>query len=341
MTKALLPLAFLLVACSHDEATTPPVVAQNAAVVTPAPSPSITPQAAPACPADVVAPKQLVKDEHASSVQLVGSDVYYLTTGGLMKVGVDGKGPVTVVDSAALTHTWVSDENVLTVETSTDTPDAVVRLVPLQDPTNPIELAPPATWNAAGTRIFAADAKSFFLVGDEDTGQAVYQLDVETQAFTQLVPTDTAVITSMQITSNSLWYVRDSTRVFELARGAENILDPAKPTEAFTVDGAGCGLLVDGPRALCIQSSSIQGRDLDGKNPAPLFDLSKSRITTPFSVGVNAGNGIVVAGSNAVRAITNGTEKIIACGRESLSSVDANQTNVVWSESSGVWLAAR
>lgn len=98
-----------------------------------------------------------------------------------------------------------------------------------------------------------------------------------------------------------------------------------------------------GSRALCVQSNAIQARDLDGKNPTPLFDLTKSRIPATLGVGVAAGDAVIVAASNAVRAITvaSATEKIVACDRTGINSIDASPSNVVWTESTGVWRATR
>ena len=360
--KHLLGCALLvLVGCSDDETAIAPS-AQSGAQTT-KPSTSVTPQAAaPECPADVAAPKQLVKDRNASAVQLVGSSVFYMTNGALMKVGVDGTGPVTVFESSALVHAYVQGESLLTVENGgADTPEAVLRLIPLAEAptatpatddsgaTGGALLTPPATWNAAGTRIFAADDRGFFLVGDEENGQGIYHLGAEDLTFATLVATDTAVVTNLQVTSDALWYVRDNAHVFRVDRAVTAVdvpLVPVAPKEAFAVDAAGCGLVVAGSRALCVQASAIQARDLDGKNPAPLFDLARSRVKAGFSVGVNGGDAVVVAASSAIRAVTiaNASEKVISCGRDGINSVDASPTNVVWTESgkdAGVWIAPR
>lgn len=74
--------------------------------------------------------------------------------------------------------------------------------------------------------------------------------------------------------------------------------------------------------------------------------MTKSRVPASFSVGVGTTDAVVVAASSAIRAITvaTGTEKVIACAREGINSVDASASHVAWTESgpdAGVWIAPR
>lgn len=105
--------------------------------------------------------------------------------------------------------------------------------------------------------------------------------------------------------------------------------------------------------AFCSVGSAVERRDLTGANPKTILDAEKSMTQARFGATI-AHDGALYVRSEApdatvnhvIRAITPKAdaveEKLVACGRGTVTGIAVDRTNVVWTEeNAGVFIALR
>jgi hypothetical protein len=253
-------------------------------------------------------------------------------------------------------RSFVGGGFIVTIEDS-NPPNAVLNVTTLEDPAPPaVEIA--TNFNAGGSYFIGADAQALYLVGDEPQGEVIYRLARNNPTLQPLV-TVTEGISSAQVATDGLWYVRDRTRVFKIALDAADPNNPdekvlGEPREVFGSMATACALAVGQDAAFCSVGAAVERRDLSGANLKTLFEASKSKVSAPFggptwfdgTLYVRTSTPDAVNG-HALRALktANGSveEKIVACGRTAaIGDVAVDKDVVAWTQpDKGVFLAPR
>ncbi len=390
-TCAFVALSLALVACGADDDPSPLAGRKN---VTSAPPPSAAPQADATSPAEAAcaalgAPTRLSDAKSARDITLAGRAIFFQSGSSVVRVFKDGVGKKDVFSSLNLTHSFVDDTAIVTVESSTDNPNATLRVIKATNAAaapKEGEAAPPkpeypefpvpevkdgvdlnaafaalgtttaTNFNAGGTRVFASDATSFFLLADTATGPAILHVSKDNPATqTTIVTLTDHVIDSPQLASGAIWYVRDNNRVFKVTLADEATgAAQGEPTEVFGIGYASCSLAV-GDAAFCSIGSSIERRDLTGANPTTVLDVQKSVTPAPFGRAIDVAGSIIVSTNqpdpklkHILRVVSPGAqanptgEKLLACGRDLITAVAADATHAVWIEANvGVFITSR
>lgn len=355
-----------LVACGGDEASPIPSrspktngsdqpagsTEPNATAATPAPS----------C-AGVADAKQISNDATAADVQLVDGAIVFRAGTKIIRAAKDGTGQVAVYESAAMVRSHLADGLIFTIE-DPEPPNAVVKVTTVDDPNaaDPAKLvlngaAIPTNWNAGGSYFIGAERDAVYAVGDEQTGEVIYELSRTAPALKALA-TVTDGLSSTQIANGGLWYVRDRSRVFQIPIAALDPNNPdekgqGEPREIFGSTANTCALAVGQDATFCSAGAFVERRDLSGANPKTLFEANASKVAAPFGGAVWFGGTLYVRTSapdatmgHAIRALkaagTGVEEKIVACGRGAIGEVAVDEDMVVWSEAGkGVFAAPR
>ncbi|HSO39116.1 MAG TPA: hypothetical protein VLT33_41605 [Labilithrix sp.] len=342
-----------------------------------APDPKSTPApSAAGCPATVPEAKAVSTTEtNATDVRLLlGGDVVYRDGPTVYRVSHAGA-KSTIYTSPDLVHAFADDSVLVTVE-SPNPPDAVVKILPVGPtsaglPPGPggsdgqaLTISPPG-WNAGGTYVFASDATSLYFMADVDNvGDTLYRVDkANPLQMTVVAQLDTASLSDPQLAGSDVWFVRDQKRVYKVAMAAAGA-DPksplgqgdgaSPPVEVFGLGYADCKLAVGGAHAFCSTGKALEQRDLSGGSLVTVLDPMKS--TTPGGLGAATfGSDAVLVRTlpsspsdvlkNGIRALKVGAtpdDKLVACGREAISSIAVDGASVVWTEpGKGVFRAAR
>lgn len=321
------------------------------------------------------APKALSDAKDARDVFVVGSAVFYQSGPKVFRVLKDGTGKTEVYTSPNLVRTYVDRTSMILVETTGDSPEATIRVIkaltlevkdgqqapepefpdfPAAKDGEAPGVATATNFNAAGTNVFASDASSFHLLADTGNGDTIFEVDKNDPGARTVLAQSPNVITNPQIASGAVWYVRDQQRIFKVALAdEENGIPQGEPTEVFGIGYASCSLAVNELAAFCSVGSAVERRDLTGANPKTILDAQKSMTQARFGPTI-AHDGTLYVRSEApdekvkhvIRAIKPTTdaaeEKLVACGRGTVTGLAVDGTSIVWTEeSAGVFIAPR
>ncbi len=337
---------------------------------------SATPTHSDATPAEracaaVQSPTALSDAKDARDVHIAGSAVFYQSGPKVLRVLEDGAGKKEIFTSSNLVSSFVDDTALILVETTGDAPEATIRVIKAIAPTDKdgVQAPEPAfpefpaasegtstgtNFNAAGTRVFASDESSFYLLADTGNGDTIIEVSKDNPAAQTVLAQSPSVITNPQIASGAVWYVRDQQRIFKVALAdEENGIPQGEPTEVFGIGYASCSLAVNELAAFCSVGSALERRDLTGGNPKTILDAEKSITQARFGATI-ARDGTLYVRSEApdekvkhvIRAIQPtadaAQEKLVACGRGMVTGMAVGGTSVVWSEeNAGVFIARR
>ena len=350
---------------TNREAEGPPAAAPEAADTQ-------TTTAEKTCAA-VQPPTALSDAKDARDVYVAGAAVFYQSGPKVHRVLKDGTGKKEIYTSSNLVRSFVDATTMILVESTGDSPEATIRVIKAITPDvkegapepafpefpsakdgAPPGIATATNFNAAGTRVFASDEASFYLLADTGNGETIYEVKKDNPAAQKALAQSPNVITNPQIASGAVWYVRDQQRIFKVALGdEENGIPQGEPTEVFGIGYASCSLAVNELAAFCSVGSAVERRDLTGANPKTIFDAEKSMTQARFGATI-AHDGTLYVRSEApdekmkhvIRAIEPkadaAEEKLVACGRGMVTGLAVDGTSVVWTEeSAGVFVAPR
>jgi hypothetical protein len=283
-----------------------------------------------ACPTDLAAPAQIATDVDATNVRAIAGSIFFQAGTKLVRVAGDGA-RTEVYASDDLVSAYTDGKTVAAVE-SPNPPDAVLRLSDVGgDPDDAAEVDTNLT--AASTRVFGADAAAFYAVSDGDDGDKLYRIARDNPGLDTIAETG-GVVSFPQVANGALWYVKDQNDVYMLPLQG----DGAEPKLVFSVEG-GCALAVGASHVFCSTAGALEERDLTGANPKKLFDAESSRLPSAFGEGLAAGDTIVVRSAtgegplkNVIRAVSSGSERVVACGRDAIGSMSSDGTVIAWVE---------
>lgn len=371
-----------LVGCADDEAA--PSLRKGAPTGADTATTSDEPSEGPSAPAPTAAElacaaapaaTTLSDAKAAKDVRIVGQAVFFQHGSTVARVLKDGTSAKDVYASPDLVQSYVDRTAMLLVETTANTPEATLRLIKATLPeAADDEVAPePAfpefpegkdgvapgvavatNFNAAGTRVFAADETSFYVLADTANGDAIVKVSKDNPATRTVIVTSPSVITNPQIASGAVWYVRDNNRVFKVALADEaNGVLQGEPTEVFGIQYASCNLAVAESAAYCSVGTALERRDLTGGNPMTVLDAQRSKTQALFGPALNHDGAIFVRSAapdaqvkHVIRSVQPGQgaadEKLVACGRAMVTDLAVDGTHVVWAEEgAGVFIAPR
>jgi hypothetical protein len=370
--------ALALVGCAEDD--TAPGWRRGAGTTShEGDSPAQASPAAASSPAEsacaaVPGPTVISDAKDARDVHIAGTAVFYKAGEKVFRVLKDGSARKELYTSLNLVHAFVDKSTMVLIENTADAPEASLRVIPAiapeaKDDAPAAEPAfpdfPTATagttpgtavatdYNAAGTYVFASDETSFYLLADTGNGDSIVQVSKANPAVRIALVQSANVITNPQIASSAVWYVRDQQRIFKVALGDEkNGIENGEPTEVFGIGYATCSLAVNEIAAFCSVGSALERRDLTGGNPKTILDAQQSKTQARFGATIARDGTLFVRSErpdekvkHVIRAIkATGDvveESFVACGRNTVADLDADNTSVVWSEADGVFLAAR
>lgn len=323
-----------------------------------------------ACAA-AAAPRTLVEEVGAKDVNIAGTAVFFQVGSRVVRVLKDGTEKKDTYTSPNLVRTFVDKTAMILLEATTTSPDATIRVIkatkpvakpgdpPLTDAAFPefpegtataqVGTTAATNYNAAGTRVFASDETSFYLLADTAAGDAIYKVSKDNPGTRTLLAQSPNVISDPQIASGAIWYVRDQQRVFKIPMEEGTA---ATPVEVFGISYASCSLAVTEQAAFFSVGTALESRDLTGGSPATVIDALKSKTQARFgATRTQQGSILVRSGTpdekvqHVIREIRPGTgtvdEKFVACGRALVTDLAVDATNVVWSEAAGVFIAPR
>jgi hypothetical protein len=353
-----------LVGCAGDE--TSGVVPRSSKVSGPDQGNATTDPGSVTAPtgacAGVADAKQISDDANAGDLRITDGALFYRAGTKVMRAAFDGSGQVPVYEAGKLVRSFVGGGLVLTLE-DPNNDKAIIKVTSLEEPAGADLLEPAAaeiatTMNAAGSYFVGADADAVYLVGDEEQGEVIYKIAKAAPALEALV-TVTEGISSAQVASDGLWYVRDRSRIFRIPVAT---LDPNNPElkvqgevrEVFGSMDTTCALAVGADAAFCSVGVAVERRDLKGANPRTLFEANKSKVAAPFG-GPTWFDGTLYVRTatpdathgHAIRALraANGTveEKVVACGRTAgIGDLAVDEDVVAWTQpDKGVFVAPR
>lgn len=312
----------------------------------------------------VVDAKQISSEPNAGDLRITDGAIFYRAGTKVMRAATDGSGQVAVYEAEKMLRSFVGGGFVVAIEDPNQA-TAVIKIASLGDPANPdpqkaalngTEIA--TNFNAGGSYFIGDDADAFYLVGDEAQGEVIYRLSKTAPALQALV-TVTDGVSSAQVATGGLWYVRDRSRVFLIPSATPDPNDPTQKVQGETREVFGsmttaCALAVGRDAAFCSVGAAVERRDLTGANPKTLFEATKSRVAAPFggptwfdgTLYVRSGAPDATHG-HAIRALksTGGTieEKIVACGRTAaIGDIAVDKDVVAWTQpDKGVFIAPR
>jgi hypothetical protein len=319
------------------------------------------------CPAGVGEAKSIAQDTDAADVRVVNANVVYRQGPTVFKVDPKTGVRTQLYTSPDLVRSFI-DETVLVTIESPNPPDAVIKVMPAGPSTDQLDPAPltvtPATWNAAGSYIFASDPTSLYAMADTTTGDTIYKISkADPNAMTVLANLEAASLADAQLVGSDVWFVREQKRVYKIAQDAP--VDPANPleipgvasppTEVFSMENANCQLAVGGSSTFCSTGKALEQRDMKGANLRTVFDPAKAAAPSLLGSAIYGTDTVFVRSlpqgttdllKNGIRSIKmNGTvaeEKFVACGRETITSFAVDSTMVAWTEKGkGVFTAPR
>jgi len=384
-------VAAALVGCGGDDSspglrngkteTNAPGAPNNSGTTDPAGGGVTTTPAEQACAsAPVATALSDVKD--AKDAHLAGKAVFFTSGPKVLRVTKDGKATKEIYTSTDLVRSYVDATSLIVLEAAADAPDTTTIRVIKANPADVTPNADPAApaivpskdfpefpaakdgalgtttttnFNAAGTRIFASDETSFYVLADTAAGTTIVRFKKDTLAQTNIVTTTNA-IKNPQVASNAVWYVRDEQRVFKVAINVTddngNVTDAVgEPTEVFGVSYSNVNLAVNDSAAFITTGEAIERRDLTGANPTTIFDAQKSKVSARLGMSTINGGALYVGSEQAdakvkhvireVKLGATGDERLIACGRSLIGGMAVDAANVVWTEESGVFIAPR
>jgi hypothetical protein len=369
--------SFALVACSGDDggglrlsnapAAAPGAgsVAGGGAATTP------TGPAAVACPTTVPAATAIsATDLNATDVHIIPGAILFRSDLKVIRIETTGAGARSEpYVSPDLVHSYADADVIVTIE-SPNPPDAVLKVMPVgvtsgapMGPTKTDGLtATPANWSAGGTRVFASDATSFYVLADvTGQGDTIYKVSkADPNQMTQLANLDQSSLGDPQLSGTDLWFTRDQKRVYKVTQTpADPATDPAgllgtnasEPKEIFGIGYANCNLAVGGTHTFCSTGLALEQRDLTGGNLETVLDAQKMSSPTLLGAAQFGTDTVFVrslpstatdALKNGIHAIKGTDDKLLVCGRDAINSFAANDTKVVWAEQGkGVFSAPR
>ncbi|MDF2693456.1 MAG: hypothetical protein K0S65_1839 [Labilithrix sp.] len=339
------------------------------------PSAAGAPSAAENACATVQAPTVLSDAKDARDVHIAGTGVFYKAGPKVFRVLKDGTGRKELYTSPNLVRSFVDKTTMILIESTADSPEATLRVIDaikpavdeggqapepaLPDFPTAADGATPGTttatnYNAAGTWVFASDESFFYLLADTGNGDTIFQVSKANPAVRTEIAQSPNVITNPQIASSAVWYVRDQQRIFKVALAdEENGIEQGEPTEVFGIGYASCSLAVNETNAFCSVGTAVERRDLTGGNPKTILDAQQSKTQARFGATI-ARDGTLFVRSEApdekvkhvIRSIKPSAdaaeEGFVACGRNMVTDLDVDGTNVVWAEeNTGVFIAPR
>jgi hypothetical protein len=351
----------LLGGCSDEEQAPglrrgvdlPPRGGASDAVLTPAQS---------AC-APVPGAVSLSDAKDARDVAISGGNVFYRVGEKVHRISKDAKDPKEVYTGPNLVRSFVDGTSMMLVESNGDNLEATLRVVPTgtdEAPAGPLDgkgVAAGTNFPAAGTRVFASDETSFYVLADTTGGDVIAKVEKANPGNRAILRTSLEVVSNPQLANGAIWYVADRNRVFKIplaAPGAEveGALEEGK--EIFGLAYASCGLAVTDDAAFCSMGDGLERRDLTGANPKMVLDAKKSVAPVRFGDTVSNGGALVVRSAepdpnvkHVIRLLKPKAgdlvdEKLVACGRSLVTDLAVDATHVVWAEQDGgVFIAPR
>jgi len=372
--------SFALVACGGDDDTSglrfgngapgsgAPGGAAAAAGGTTSPASGPT---APACPGTVPAATAVsATDLNATDVHLIPGAIIFRNDIKVIRVDTTAGGARSeAYVSPDLVHSYADKDVIVTIE-SPNPPDAVVKVMPVgastpgaMDPNQKLEpgglSATPPGWSAGGTTVFASDSTSFYVLADvTGQGDTIYKVSkADPNQMTQLANLDQSSLGSPQLSGTDVWFTRDQKRVYKVAQTVDPndpsgaTLTPSDATEIFGIGYANCNLAVGGSHTYCSTGKALEQRDLTGGDLQTVLDAQKMADPTVLGAALFGNDTVFVrslpssatdALKNGIHAIKGTDDKLLACGRETINDVAADDTTVVWAEQGkGVFSAPR
>ncbi|MBX3224810.1 MAG: hypothetical protein KF795_30120 [Labilithrix sp.] len=327
-----------------------------------------------ACAA-VQPPTALADAKDARDVRIAGTAVFYQAGAKVFRVLKDGTAKKELYTSPDLVRTYVDKTAMVLIESTPDGPEATLRVIkaikpadkdgqPAPEPAFPdfptaADGATPGVtaatdFNAAGTRVFASDESSFYLLADTGAGDTIFKVSKDNPNNRTALAQSANVITNPQIASSAVWYVRDQQRIFKVALAdEENGIEQGEPTEVFGIGYASCSLAVNETAAFCSVGSAVERRDLTGANPKTILDAQQSKTQALFGATIARDGTLFVRSAapdekvkHVIRALKpsgdSADESFVACGRGTVTDLAVDGTSVAWTEEgAGVFLAPR
>jgi hypothetical protein len=196
------------------------------------------------------------------------------------------------------------------------------------------------TWATADVsgRPFVVDAQTSIRRHSHDgTVETLFSVSDTQYADPRLGPTGVVAV------------VANGKDVLEISDSVDHVL--AKPNVLATIDG--CRLALGTSLAFCSTPSAIFAIDLAGGAPAKVrFEVTKSKAAAPFGAAFADGDTLFVASKDpspdstkhVLRALKGepAVERLLACGRDAITSVAFDSAHVVFSETGkGVFVVPR
>ncbi|MBX3263590.1 MAG: hypothetical protein KIS78_23100 [Labilithrix sp.] len=333
------------------------------------------PTSAESACAAVKPPTTLSDAKDARDVRIAGSAVFFQAGAKVFRVLKDGTAKKELYTSPNLVRSYVDATVMVLIETTPEAPEATIRVIraiapegndgqPAPEPAFPdfptaADGALPGVtaatnFNAAGTRVFASDETSFYLLADTGDGDTIFQVSKDDPNARTALAQSANVITNPQIASGAVWYVRDQQRIFKVALAdVDNGVEQGEPTEVFGIGYASCSLAVNERAAFCSVGSAVERRDLTGANPTTILDAQKSKTQALFGATLARDGALFVRSAapdekvkHVIRALEPSgdavEETFVACGRGMVTDLAVDGASVVWTEEgAGVFLAPR
>lgn len=331
-----------------------------------------------ACQA-VAAPKQLSTDKDVTDVTIAGTAVFYQSGSSINRVFKVGTNQKTIFTSPKLTHFWADKKGLLVIEntdpnnpntttlrtfpaTTTDADGNPVNPdfpeYPIQEGDNPGGATSNTGFQASGVNIFAADDNNYYLLVEDGANQVILQVNRnDPNARAQVMNTNgtAKVLSAPQLASSAVWWVEDNEQIVKAALDENGA--PQAPKGVFGTEQH-CNLAVSEQNIFCTPTdgSMIESRTLTGSEVKTVMPIAASKIAAaPFGDPRYIGAGtLVVLNSkadtvdlpvkNVIRSVSTpgGEEKLVACGREQVTLVTADTTDIVWAEkTTGVYITPR
>lgn len=330
-----------------------------------------------ACTA-VAAPTQLSDAKDVTDVTIAGNAVFFQSGTSINRVFKLATNKKEIFKSPNLVHFYADKTGLLIIEqTDTGNPNARLRAFnanatdaeqnpsttdtpefPIQDGDNPGGATSDTNFNSASVHIFGADDDNYYIqYEDPDNGnQVLSQVNRNNPGQRNKLVDSAKVVTNPQLASSAVWWVEDNQRIKKIAI-ATGDQPQGQVTEVFGTQ-QNCNLAVSEQNLFCTTSSgsSIESRTLTGGDVKTVMGIAASKIgAAPFGDAQYVGGGTLIVRNlspdtvdapvkNVIRSISTpgGEEKLLACGRDVVGTITADNTNVVWAEkTSGVYITTR
>jgi hypothetical protein len=335
-------------------------------------NPPVDDPPAPACATDIAAPVQVATDATASDVHLTKRGVIYRVGPAVWQVGRDGKNRRPLYTSPNIVRSWFDDASIVLVEATEGTDNATLRVITIDNLTDPAQQDPKAgdlpgqagvaaatNIAAAEIEIFASDLTGFYIQAGTGANEVLYRVEKANPGAMTTLVTAAAEITNPLLANGYVWYVMSGQRVYKVGaaqpveigdpndNGETKIgpgAPPGAPQEVFGITYARPQLAIDAKNAFYTTGSALEKRDLTGANPATVLDTEKSKTKAGFGSPLAWKETVILPSATpdpqlkhvirAVKVTEKGSEeRLAACGRElPATGLVVDDTSIAWIE---------